>query len=138
MAATYITQVKKRRMFIALLIIALASVGGWQFALTRDYPMGNGEIIPAPDGKTYAAMVYLRKRSFFSQPKEYIAMEIGRGTYHQHPEVLHYSEREISSLKASDIQKLNQIPATQLITWTSNATVATFHLGNEDIKITLP
>ena len=133
--ALYIGPVKKRRLFIALVMITLASVGGRQYALTRDYPKGTGEIIGAPDGKTYAAIVYLKKRAWFSEPREYVTMEIGRGTYHQEPEIIHYNERLLETL---DVEELSSMQRDQLIIWAPDSSEVTFHLGQESIKITIP
>lgn len=133
--ALYIGPVKKRRLFIALVMITLASVGGWQYALTHDYPKGTGEIIGAPDGKTYAAIVYLKKRAWFSEPREYVAMEIGRGAYHQKPEIIHYNQRPLETL---DAEELSRMQRNQLVTWAPDSSEVTFHLGHESIKITIP
>ena len=84
-----------RRVIRAFIIIGVSLVAGWQYALLRDFPMAEAisDIIPSPDQQAYATIIHYRSRLPFRPVREYVAIEIGRGVFDEHPEIRACIER---------------------------------------------
>jgi len=119
-----------QRIATAFIIIAIAMVSGWQYALLRNFPIAEAisDIIPSPDQQVYATVIHYRSRMPFRPVQDYVAIEVGRGIFDEDPEVIHSVKRPLHEV---NLKALGQRRAEELIIWKPDSSQVRVHLDGE-------
>ena len=126
-----------QKLTLALLILAVSAVSGWQYALVKDFPKANAisDIIPSPDNKHYATVIHYQVRYPFRPIKSYVAIEVGTGQFDQQPTIVHFNKIPMQEV---DLESLGQRTVSSLVQWQQNSQSVLIDVGGKHpIKLDL-